>query len=348
MLGKGRSRRSLVTNMEILPGVHQLKLPAPMINDQLDVNGYLVGGDRDWLLVDTGWNTGHTFRSLERQLQEIGVAFQDIRRIIITHFHPDHYGLAGRVKEVSGAEVLLHRIEQDFIDSRYISTDSLLEQTAGMLRMQGVPGDELPRLQTASMEVRRYVSPSLADTTLSGGERIRQGDFDLHVVWTPGHSPGHVCLYEPQRRLLFSGDHLLPTIFPNVGLHPQSGEDPLGNYLRSLQAVAELEVDVVLPAHEHVFHNMRERVREIEQHQRGRKAAILAVLKEKCNTAYEVSCRIPWILNGVTMSFAELPALDKRLAVMSALAHLEPLCDEGAARKSTRDGVAFYEAAAPN
>ncbi|MFC2000205.1 MBL fold metallo-hydrolase [Chloroflexota bacterium] len=330
--------------MEIVPGIHQLKLSAPIVNEQLDVNAYLIEGDNDWLLVDTGWNTGHTFTTLERQLNEIGVGFDDISRIIITHFHPDHYGLAGRVKELAGADVCLHRMEQDFIDSRYINIDELLAQIASLLSVHGVPEEELPYLQRASLEVRKYVSPSLADITLHGGERIHQGSFNFEVVWTPGHSPGHVCLYEPDRKILLSGDHLLPMTFPNVGLHPQSGNDPLGNYLRSLGVIEQLEVDLVLPAHEHVFDNMKQRIHEIRDHQQGRTAAIINVLKEGTRTAYEVSFGIPWILNGVTMSFEELPALDKRLAVMSALAHLEPLCTEGKAEKTSRDGIVFYQA----
>ncbi|NQT48081.1 MAG: MBL fold metallo-hydrolase [Chloroflexi bacterium] len=330
--------------MEIVPGIHQLKLPAPIVNSQLDVNAYLIEGGDGWLMVDTGWDIGHTFTVLRRQLEEIGVGFGDISRIIITHFHPDHYGLAGRVKELSKGKVYLHQIEQDFIHSRYISMDDLLEKMANLLRLHGVPAEELPRLQRASMDVRKFVLPSLADITLHGGETISNGSFDFQVIWTPGHSPGHVCLYEPNHKILLSGDHLLPTIFSNVGLHPQSGDKPLDNYLRSLQVVEQLEVDLVLPAHEHVFDNMKQRIKEIQRHHEERKAAIIDVLVHGARTAYEVSFRIPWILNGVTMSFQELPALDKRLAVMSALAHLEPLCAEGKVEESSRDGTVVYRA----
>ena len=329
--------------MEIVPGIHQLKLPIPVPSAQLtDVNAYLIEGEQGCILVDTGWNTRQTFAALEKQLTEIGVGFEDISQIIITHFHPDHYGLAGKLKELSGAKIALHQVERDFIRSRYISMDSLLAETADLLRLHGVPDEELPRLQKASLEVVKYVSPISPEISLHGGERIPHGSFNFEVVWTPGHSPGHVCLYEPEQKVLLSGDHLLPTIFPNVGLHPQSGENPLGDYLHSLQVVEQLEVDLVLPAHEHVFTGLKQRIKELYRHHEERKAAIISVLREGAKTAYEVSFRIPWIINGVTMSFEELPALDKRLAVMSALAHLKPLCDEGQVERSSRDGTVVY------
>ncbi|MDM7998815.1 MAG: MBL fold metallo-hydrolase [Dehalococcoidia bacterium] len=331
--------------MEILPGIHQLKLPFPLQLDQLAVNAYLIQGDKGWLLIDTGWNTSQAFAAMERQLAEIGLTFRNISLILITHFHPDHYGLAGRLVQSSGARVALHRIEKDFIDSRYMHMDGLLDETAAILRANGVPEKDLPRLQKASLGVRQYVAPVSPEVMLNGGETINQGPFQFEVIWTPGHSPGHVCLLERHRRILISGDHVLPATFSNVGLHSQSGPDPLPNYLRSLRAMDQLDVDLVLPAHEHVFSGLRPRVQEILHHHEERKKAIMAVLREGPRTAYDISLRIPWIVNGVTMTFDQLQALDRRLAVMSAMAHLEPLCNEGIAQKMQRDGVVFYSLA---
>jgi len=331
---------------EVVPGIYQLKLPVPLLGDQLAVNAYLIEGDKGWLLVDSGWNTNQAFSALGRQLGEVGVGFKDISQIVITHFHPDHYGLAGRVVELSGAKVALHQVEKAFIDSRYVNMDSLLSETATLLRLHGVPEPELPNLQKASVGVRQFVLPVSPETTLYGGETIHHGRFHFEVVWTPGHSPGHVCLYERAKKMLLSGDHILPNTFPNVGLHPQSGENPLGNYLRSLAAVDALDVDLVLPAHEHVFTGLRQRIKEILQHHTERKAAIVNALREGPKTAYEVSMQIPWILNGVTMSFEKLPSLDKRLAVMSALAHLEPLCAEQKVERTQRNGTVVYGATA--
>jgi glyoxylase-like metal-dependent hydrolase (beta-lactamase superfamily II) len=328
--------------MEILPGIHQLKLPFPLQPEQLAVNAYLIQGDNGCLLVDTGWNINQAFSAMERQLQEIGLGFENISLILITHFHPDHYGLAGRLVQVSKAKVALHQVEKDFIDSRYMNMDGLLDSTADILHANGVPEKDLPRLQKASLGVRQYVAPVSPEVVLQGGEIIGQGQYQFEVVWTPGHSPGHVCLLERNKRILISGDHVLPATFPNVGLHSQSGPEPLPNYLRSLKLMEDLNVDLVLPAHEHVFSGLKPRVQEILHHHEERKKAILAVLSEGPQTAYEVSLKIPWIVNGATMSFDRLQALDRRLAVMSAMAHLEPLYAEGTAAKTQRNGIAVY------
>ncbi len=328
--------------MEILPGIHQLKLPFPLQPEELAVNAYLIRGDRGCLLVDTGWNINQAYSAMERQLREIGLGFADISLILITHFHPDHYGLAGRLVQASGARVALHRIEKDFIDSRYMNMDGLLDQTADILRANGVPEKDLPRLQKASLGVRQYVAPVSPEVALEGGEVIGQGPYRFEVLWTPGHSPGHVCLLERTAKILISGDHVLPATFPNVGLHSQSGRDPLPNYLRSLQAIEALDVDLVLPAHEHVFSGLAPRIGQILRHHEERKAAILDALGAGPQTAYEVSLRIPWIVHGVTLSYDQLQALDRRLAVMSTMAHLEPLCTEGAAARAQRNGVTVY------
>jgi glyoxylase-like metal-dependent hydrolase (beta-lactamase superfamily II) len=205
-----------------------------------------------------------------------------------------------------------------------------------------VPEKDLPRLQKASLGVRQYVSPVSPEVVLQGGEIIHQGSFQFEVVWTPGHSPGHVCLLERSKKILISGDHVLPATFPNVGLHSQSGPDPLPNYLRSLRAIENLDVDLVLPAHEHVFSGLKPRIQELLQHHEERKKAIIAALSEGPQTAYEVSLKIPWIVNGLTMPFERLQALDRRLAVMSAMAHLEPLYTEGTAAKTRRNGTIVY------
>lgn len=329
--------------MEIIPGIHQFKLPIPAPDGQLNhVNVYLIGGDSDWILVDAGWNTSDAFNALEKQLGEVGIGFREISRIVITHFHVDHYGLAGRLKEVSGAKVAMHRVEKEFVDSRYVNMDELLAEIAQWLHVNGVPNEELPNLQKASLGVRKFAVPVLPDIVLEGGERISAGPFTFKVLWTPGHSLGHICLYEPAKKILVSGDHILPTIFSNVGLHPQSGDNPLEDYIDSLRACEQLEVDIVLPAHEGVFTDLRKRIGQLYRHQEERKEAVIRVLKVGGSTAWEISRQLPWIVNGATLSYEELLSLDKRLAVMSTLAHLEPLRKHGRVVRIMEEGIFFY------
>ncbi|MFQ5827211.1 MAG: MBL fold metallo-hydrolase, partial [Dehalococcoidia bacterium] len=220
--------------MEVYPGVHQLKVPIPD-NPLGYLNAYLVQGRDGWLLVDTGWNTEDAFASLEGQLKGLGVGFGDIAHIVVTHLHPDHYGLAGRLKELSPARLYLHRRDAAFIRTRYVDFEDLLRRMAEFLRVHGVPEDILPQLQMASMPVLPFVAYAEPDVRFEGGETLSTGLFDLEVIWSPGHSPGHICLYERQKRLLFAGDHILPLITPNVSRNVQSGDNPLADYMASLR-----------------------------------------------------------------------------------------------------------------
>ena len=329
---------------EIIPGIFRLALPLP--NLPIDhVNAYLVCGDNECLLIDTGWNARETFDSLEDQLAEIGVHFEDISQIVATHIHPDHYGLAGRLKQLSRATIALHYLEKDLIESRYINMDNLLTSMARWLYINGVPADVLPQLKVASVEMTKLVTPSLPDIALRGGEIIDLGGFTFQVLWTPGHSPGHISLYEPQRKLLISGDHILPNITPHIGLHPQSGPNPLHDYLNSLDTMKQLEVSLVLPGHEHPFSGLKHRIEQIAQHHEERNAEILTVLNAAPKTAYQVATKITWMRDTGGTGWNRLGPWDKRMAVLETLSHLEAMRASGKIDKFVRDDIIYYRQA---
>jgi glyoxylase-like metal-dependent hydrolase (beta-lactamase superfamily II) len=327
--------------MEVFPGIYQLNMPFPdKVPDT--VNAYLVQGTDDWLLIDTGWKTKESASALERQVKEVGARFEDITQIVATHFHPDHYGFAGRLKEICGAKLYLHHIEKTFIAERYMNMDNLLEQVTQWLRINGVPEKESPLLQKASLKVRKFVAPALPDIELYGGENITCGNFCFEAIWTPGHSPGHISLYEPNKKLFFSGDHILPTVTSNISLHPQSTEDPLRDYINSLESLESLEVDLVLPSHEHVFTGLKQRIKELIEHHEARKSAIMEVIKHEAKSAYAIAAEIPWIVNGKIVPLKKLVHFDKRLAVLETLAHLEFLRIDGKVEKNLSNGTAYY------
>ena len=208
---------------EVAPGIYWLQLPVTIPGvSVLPVNAYLVQGDRGYLLVDTGWDTDEAFDSLKNQLAEIGAGINEISQIVMTHIHPDHFGLAGRLKRLTGAELALRDCEEELIESRYINMDSLLQQTSHWLGINGVPADELPCIRDSTLGLEHFVASAHPDVTLHGGEVITTGTFNFQVLLTPGHSPGHICLYEAERKVLVSGDHILPAITSNVGKHPQA------------------------------------------------------------------------------------------------------------------------------
>lgn len=329
---------------EIIPGIYQLQLPIP--NNPLEyTNIYLVQGDDGHLLIDAGWNSEKALQSLKKQLAEIGIDFKDISQILVTHAHFDHYGLADRIRQLSQAKIILHYLEKNLIDTSYLNIDEFLRQTEQWLRINGVPANELPIPRPASIGMKKFSAPTLPDTTLRGGETISTGVFSFQVLWTPGHSPGHICLYEPKQKILFSGDHILPIITPNISLQPQSSINPLGDFINSLNMVKQLDVNLVLPAHEHLFTGLQARVEEIIQHHQQRNSEILEAIKAEPKTAYQISTEVTWMpaLGGV--SFQNLAPWDRRMAVSETLAHLESMRVDGRIDKFPRDSIIYYQRA---
>jgi glyoxylase-like metal-dependent hydrolase (beta-lactamase superfamily II) len=326
---------------EVTPGIHWLKLPTLRGQSSLThVNAYLIRGDSSFLLVDAGWNTDESFASLQRQMAETGADIKDISQIVVTHVHPDHYGQAGRLKRLSGASLALHDIEKGFIESRYVHMDNLLTQTAQLMSISGLPPEELADVRDASLGMEHNVVPTAPDVILHGGETITAGTFTFQVLWTPGHSEGHVCLYEPEKKILISGDHILPRITPNISWHPQSSENPLGKYLNSLKDLKKLDVKMVLPGHEFPFTEFRPRIDELIRHHEERNREILAAIKDEPKTAYDIVQVVTW---GVSNSWQEMPLFHQRLALFETLAHLELMTIDGRLRKVSRDSVIYYQ-----
>lgn len=328
--------------MEIVRGVHQIKLPLPAGAALSHINTYLIEGSKGNLLIDTGFDTPEAFAALRDGLRDSGFGFKDISQIVVTHIHPDHYGQAYKLKQMSEATVAFSEIEQRFLESRYVNSDKLLAEVQLLFKRNGVPEDDLSELTEAALAVKQFVGLVSPDVKLKNGDKISTGSSELKVFLTPGHSPGHICLYEPKRKFLFSGDHILPDIFPHVGLHPQSGENPLGDFFNSFEPMANLEVNFIFPGHGSVFSGFKLRVGELFHHHEQRQLAIMKVIRDDPKTAYQIATDIPWMPAGAAVKFEKLSVFDKRLAVMETLAHLRLLVIEGKAERITQQDIDLY------
>ena len=327
--------------MEIAQGIYQIKVS--MSNSPLaNLNCYLIEGSEGWTMIDTGFFIKESFESLKAGLNDLKIDFTDIAAILVTHIHPDHFGLAGRIKQLSPkSRLLMHRWEADLIESRYLKFFDLQVKIGSMLEQHGVPPFDVSIFKFASMPALEYVGITFPDQTLFGGEIISTGFHNLEIIWTPGHTIGHICIYEQKNKLLFSGDHILPIITPNISYHVESGDNPLGDYLYSLQKIENLAVSTVLPAHEHIFENFTGRINEIKEHHRKRKSEITQILeKYGASNAYDISGLLTW--NIPDSDWEKLPAWEKRSAVMEAIAHLESMRWEKVVKRMLKDGLIFY------
>lgn len=323
---------------EVAENVYRLAIPMPD-NPLGTVNAYAVIGDGVHL-VDCGWNTPEAYEALAAELRELGWSVQDIRDILVTHIHPDHFGLAERLSEESGGRELMHRLDAVYVAARYEDTSELVVEMDAWLRINGVPPDELEVMTAASLRMLSRVGTRPPDVLLEGGEGLDWGGRRFEVVWTPGHSSGLVCLYDRERRILFSSDHVLQRISPHVGLHTQSLGNPLGNYFNSLELVRRLEVDLVLPGHGAPFTELSRRIDEIEEHHEQRSQEILRVLEDGEATAYGIAARLSW--RGAENGWEQLEPFQRRMAVTETLAHLEYLYGRDRVEKRFEGGLVCY------
>ena len=326
---------------QIVAGIYQLKVPIP--NNPLEnTNIYLIQGDKNYTLIDTGWDSNTAFNSINRQLAEVGVGLPDIGQIIITHAHFDHFGLVGRIKEISGAKIYIHDKEKEVFRTRYEVTEDFLHQVEVWFTLNGVPAEMLGAVRAPIAGFRKPL-PAAPDVLLQGGETIATGKFNLQVVWTPGHSPGHICLYEPTQKILFSGDHVLPVITPNISLTPAATNNPLGDFINSLLTVKKLAVDIVLPAHENIFRDLPKRVDEIIRHHEVRSAEILKAMNRQEMTAYQIATLVTWMPEQGGVNYADLKPVAQLSAVSETLAHLKAMSVDGKVTSVTRDNVVYYK-----
>jgi glyoxylase-like metal-dependent hydrolase (beta-lactamase superfamily II) len=332
----------IFTLEEIIPGIYRIPLPLTNNVELSHINVYLIRGRTGCLLVDSGWNAARAFDILKDQLDEIRVSIGEISSIVITHVHPDHYGLAGQIKQLSAADIAMHELEVPFIESRYVKMDTLLQQLSDLLIGHGVPMEVLPELREASLKMVEFVTPTAPDIVLRGGETISQDDFNFRVIPSPGHSPGHICLYEAERKILISGDHILPGITPNIGFNPQSGENPLGKYLASLEEMKSLDVSMVLPGHETPFTKYRQRIDQLIKHHRQRNETILKKLGKDARTAGDIARGMVWGKNSRKPNWEKLGPWDKRMSVLETLSHLEEMRARGLVESFSREETIYY------
>ena len=305
----------MIPQKQLIAGIQRIELPLPFELEA--INLYLVRLDPGYLLIDCGLNTPESFAALEAGLQRIGITWRDIRIILLTHMHPDHIGLCARVRELSGATVLMHEAEAEHLDSLEDETRRLPYLHAAYTR-GGVPVERQAEMDRHFTFARKSLHDVKPDRLLRGGDRIDSGIGPLTVLSTPGHSPGHICLYAADRKVLFSGDHILNKITPNISWHP--GTDALGDYLESLEQVGQLDVEQILPAHGEPFSGHREWIAATVAHHAKRCDQIIAAVADGATTAHEIVGRL-WT--------RRLEPIHHHFAVFEIMAHLEYMQRQG-------------------
>ncbi|HEY0382124.1 MAG TPA: MBL fold metallo-hydrolase, partial [Candidatus Elarobacter sp.] len=253
-------------------------------------------------------------------LAEHGHAVRDVRRLLVTHFHMDHYGLAGTLVEKGIPELGMHERDWAFLKARKErrgETDSIVDAWLERNGLHVEPDDDDGDSPYDRFD---YVEPT---RMLEDGARVGR----LRAMWTPGHSPGHVCFVDTVSGRTFTGDHVLDPVTPHVGMWHDSGRDAMGEYVASLRTVGSLETSGALPAHGEAFPDLARRVEELLAHEATREADVLNALAGGPLTGAEVAGRLKWRRRGDR--FDQLPHEHQQFAVAETLAHLEHLRRRG-------------------
>jgi glyoxylase-like metal-dependent hydrolase (beta-lactamase superfamily II) len=326
---------------QVLPGIFEIFLPLPM--KPTIINVYLIDcGGGEWAMVDTGMNLPESFIVMEDAFMQVGADFKNLKVLIGTHHHIDHFGASTEIRRRSNAKTYLHRFEAEraarMLFFGKMGPMSERPESRPFFESHGFPIGNAPPMgmRPAWMGTDLYSPVTEPDGFLNDTEVISVGMRKFEVIWTPGHAPGHCVIYLRNEKVMIVGDHLLPKITPHVGLYPDATGDPLGDFINSQLKVQNFDVEHVLPAHGLVYQDHRHRANQLIEHHRYREAEMLDLTRRKPQTAYEVAAQI--------FADEERPIFHVMAATFETLAHLEHAYIEGRAKKTERDGRILFQA----
>ncbi|MFH1974050.1 MAG: MBL fold metallo-hydrolase [Pseudomonadota bacterium] len=319
---------------EILPGLYRIKIPLPE-SPLKSLNSYVIKSDDRNLIIDTGFNRKECLEAMNNGLKEINVDLADCD-FFITHLHADHFGLIARLA-VETSRIYFSRPDKEIIES-WEGFEPMIEYAG----KNGFPENEL-RTALHQHPGYKYGSDWMPDmSVLEDGETITYGNYCFECVETPGHTLGHICLYESGKKILIAGDHILSNITPNIQCWSDK-ENPLEKYLSSLDKVRKLDVDLVLPGHRRLFKEHRARIDELKQHHEKRAEEILDILKKGSGSAFEVASLMTWDIKFD--SWNDFPVAQKWFATGEAISHLRFLEEKQLVTKENNvSGIQKYRA----
>jgi len=317
---------------EVLPNLFRLKIPLPE-SPLKYLNSYVIRDSERCLIIDTGLNRKECLEAMQAGLRKIDVDLANTD-LFITHLHADHFGLVAKLATAS-TNVYFSRPEKELMES-WEGFDAMIVYAG----RNGFPENEL-RAALDKHPGAKYGTEWIPELkVLEDDDQIQVGDYHFRCVATPGHTMGHTCLYEPDKKLLIAGDHILIDITPNIQCWSDT-QDPLKHYLSSLDKTAGLQVDLVLPGHRRLITDHRARIEELKSHHAQRLAEVITILDVGAMTAFEVASRMTWDLK--CDDWKDFPVAQRWFATGEAISHLRLLEEEGkVGRKAEGSRTKFY------
>jgi glyoxylase-like metal-dependent hydrolase (beta-lactamase superfamily II) len=308
----------------------EIPIPVNPVNPLRTTNSYVVKGPKRNLIIDTGLGEPESMEAMGEALGQLAV---DLSRTdyFITHIHPDHFGFLSRLTEKT-AHVYVNQREMDWFD--------VINQRDGFLRfarLNGFSDDELDAASRKTRVLESSLNRNLRFHFLKEGDAVEVGDMVFRCIETPGHTRGHLCLFEPERRIFLAGDHILPTISPVLEFMRVDGWEPLREYLAGLEKIRCLDIELILPGHGAPFRGHRERIDELKAQHNRRLRKVLSLLKKGQQTAFQLA-------SSMTRqdSWDLLPLFEKIIVVGETVAHLAYLEKDGDVGKQVMEDQIVY------
>ncbi|HJX79417.1 MBL fold metallo-hydrolase [Glutamicibacter sp.] len=307
---------------EVRPGLFSIPVVFPE-NPMRYTLCYALINDQQCIIIDPGFDSDEGQAQIAAALRRADIGMTEITGIIATHFHHDHLGMAARLAKASGAWIALGEDER-----RYITdfTDAEAEVQADRERM-GVWGVPYDRRAEGAMSIEGLMlMKNLADPDLrlQDDQILDVAGRKLRIAATPGHTPGHICLWNDSESLVLAGDHVLPRISPNVSLEIRGDTDPLRKNIQSLRRIAQNNHYEVAPAHEYRFRGVADRADDLREHIQSRSDEVLRVLEAGAPSVHEVARKLTW-----SRGWDSLGRLQFRLALSETAAHIQYLVTSG-------------------
>ncbi|MCR1897623.1 MBL fold metallo-hydrolase [Irregularibacter muris] len=320
---------------EILKNIYVIKIPLPN-NPLKNLNSYYIKGEERNLLVDTGFNSEVCYQAMKEGLKKLKVDMNSTD-IFLTHIHSDHIGLSYRIAS-KNSKIYISDIDKKYLDE--FLNNHYWNYMLNKFKGSGFSMEEFEQ-NSKYNPLTAYLPPrEIKYETIVDNFTIDLGNYTLRSIITPGHTPGHMCLYEENEKLLFSGDHILFDISPNIGTW-NNFENPLGKYIESLEKIKDMNIEHTFSAHRSTIGNHRERIEQLIQHHRKRlEEAYNAVLITPGITAYEVASKMKWSIRS--KNWNDFPIVQKFFAVNEAESHLEYLITSGKIKAELVDGKYLY------
>jgi glyoxylase-like metal-dependent hydrolase (beta-lactamase superfamily II) len=279
-------------------------------------NSYVIKNSERNLIIDSGMNRKECMGIMQRSLKELGVGLKKTD-FFITHFHMDHIGLVPSLR----TDKSIIFVSQPDAESVYrSSSDIFWKGIIDFTRKNGFPEEELKEALKHNTNYKYRLNVYLPFNFLEDKKSINIGNYQFRCVSTPGHSKGHMCLYDPNKKILVSGDHLLNDITPTIQLR-SSEDNPLEEYLSSLDKIYPLNIELVLPGHGNIFKNCKGRIKALKDHHQKRSEEILSLLEKRSQNAYQVASMMRWDIRYDSWDL--FPGLQKWFAIGETIAHLK-------------------------